>query len=322
METTKDMLIEYLNISDKTKEILKNHNYKTVSDLTSAKKEDIEVLFNIPKTSLLGYDGSYEFDRLKSLLHSDFKVTFLGEYDDMGLTPEMANTPVSQLELPVAIKNILTRQLSVGTLGDLLTTDCNRITKARNFGETYLGILKKYVHGLGYTLKNEHPTLKETLKSLKEQGVQLLDEVIPNAQICNLLYKNGIYTLDDLLDYGPDVYKLARFGPLRRLELTEKMKELNLTFNISPITTDQKPERTIAILRPAAAIRPTEDIIAQTKIENAAIITRIEKKEELVAEYNRLMEERKNLIQREKELDRLIQSKVNEMKEVTSRGGK
>jgi len=322
METKKDMLIEHLDISDKTKEILIKGGYKTVGDLAAAKKEDVEVLFNIPKASLFDYDGPYAFKNLKGVLHRDFKVTFVGEYDNMGLTPEIANTPVSQLELPVAVKNVLTRQLAVYTLGDLLTTDYERIIKARNFGETYLGILKDYVHSLGYTLKDEQPTLKETLKSLKDQGVQLLEEIIPNVRIYTPLYKNGIYTLDDLLNFGPDVYKLVGFGLLRQQELTEKMNELNLTFNVSPIATGQKPEGTIEIPRPAVAIRPTEAIIAQAKIENEAIRTRIEQKEGLVAEYDRLMEERKQLIQREKELDQLIESKVNGMKEGISHGRK
>lgn len=322
METKKDMLIEHLDLGDKTKEILIKGGYKTVSDLAAAKKEDVEILFNIPRTSLRDYDGPYAFRHLKGLLHRDFNVTFLGEYDDMGLTSEIANTPVSRLELPVAVKNVLTRQLSVYTLGDLLTTDYERIIKARNFGETYLGILKDYVHSLGYTLKDEQPTLKETLTALREKGVQLLEEVIPNYRIYTPLYKNGIYTIEDLLNFGPEVHKLVGFGTIRQQELAEKMKELNLSFYVSPVASNQKPEGTVEIPRPAVAIRPTEAIIAQAKIENDAIRTRIEQKEGLVAEYDRLMEERKQLIQREKELDQLIESKVNGMKEGISHGRK
>lgn len=322
METKKEVLIECLEINDKSKEILKKAGYKTVGDLVSVKKEEVEMLFNIPKISSLDFYGFTEFKRLKALLHHDFKLTFLGEYDDFGLTPEIANTPVSQLELPVAIKNVLEKQLYVYTLGDLLTVEYSSILKARHFGEKYLGILKDYVHSLGYTLNGEEPTLNEILKSLKEKGVQLLEEVIPNVKIYNPLYKNGIYTIEDLLNYGPDVCKIVRFGPLRQQELLKRMRELNLSFNDLSGVTVPKINQTVEVPKPVVAIRPNEAIITQAKIENDTIRNRIKQKEELVKEYECLMEERNQLIARENELDRLIEFKINEMKEGTSHGRK
>ncbi len=322
MEIRKDILIKCLNISNETKGILNMAGYNTISDLAAAKKEDVEELFSMTNGSVYNYNGPLAFRRLKALLHCDFKITFLGEYDDIGLTSEVANTPVSELELPVAIKNILIKQLYAYTLGDLLTTDYEKIIMARNFGETYLGILKNYVHDLGYTLKDEQPTLKETIKSLKEQGIPLLEETIPNARIYTSLYKNGIYTLTDLLNLGPDVCKLAGFGLIRQKELFEKMNELNLTFNSPQITTEQNSEEADVIPRPDAATAPTEAQIFQVEEENNAIKIRIEKKQTLLEKYNSLLQERQQLIQREKELDQLIEAKVNEMKAGISHGGK
>lgn len=309
---TKDMLIKYLSIDDEAKEILNVAGYNTLGDLAAAKKEDIEKIFNISMNSAYDYNGIRSFKHLKALLHYNYEITFLGEYDDIGLTPEVANTPVSELELPVAVKNILIKQLYAYTLGDLLTTDYKSIVWARNFGETYLGILKKCIHDLGYTLKDERPTLKETIKSLKEQGVPLLEETISNSRICNLLYKNGIYTLTDLLNFGPDVCKLSGFGPLKQKELIEKMNELNLTFD-SPLI-EQESQETAAFPGSVVETEPTEAIVSQAEAENNTIRIRIEKKQALLEEYNSLMEERKKLIQRESELDELIEAKVNEMK--------
>lgn len=322
MEIKKDVLIKFLNISNETKEILNKAGYNTISDLAAAKKEDVEELFSMTNGSVYNYNGPLAFRRLKALLHCDFKITFLGEYDDIGLTSEVANTPVSELELPTAIKNILIKQLHAYTLGDLLTTDYEKIIMARNLGETHLGILKNYVHGLGYTLKDEQPTLKETIKALKEQGVPLLEETISNARLYNLLYKNGIYTLTDLLNFGPDVCKLSGFGPLKQQELIDKMNELNITFNSSPITIEQKPEKLSTTPDPVATADPTELQILQLEEDNNAIRIRIEKKQALLEKYNCLIQEREQLIQREKELDQLIEVKVKEMKAGISHGGK
>lgn len=317
---TKDMLIKYLSIDDEAKEILNVAGYNTLGDLAATKKEDVEKIFNIPMNSAYDYNGIRSFKHLKALLHYNYEITFLGEYDDIGLTPEVANTPVSELELPVAVKNILTKQLYAYTLGDLLTLDYKSIVQARNFGETYLGILKKCIHDLGYTLKDEKPTLKETVKALKEQGVTLLEETISDPRIYTPLYKNGIYTLTDLLNFGPDVCKLSGFGPLKQKELIEKMNELNLTFD-SPLI-EQKPQETAVIPKPVTETEPTEAIISQAEAENNTIRTRIEKKQALLEKYNCLMEEREQLIQQEKELDKLIEAKVNEMKEGFSSNGK
>lgn len=314
-ELKNNILIENLNLQDKTKEILKKAGYRTIGDLASAKMEDVEKHFiEVKESGIWGYDGSYSFRVLKALLHHDYKVTFEGEYEHLGLKPEIANTPTASLQLPTAIKNVLTGQLMAYTLGDILTTDYKRFLKARNLGEKYLEVLKNYVHKLGYKLKDEEPTLKEILASLKEKGVKLLEETFDDSRIYLPMYRNGIYSLEDLLNYGHEVHKLKGFGPLRQQELAEKMKELNLSFNDVTLNVKDRPARTIDIPKS----RPTDAIVEKVRKENDIIRIRIEKKEELVTEYDRLMAERQQLIAREQELDQLIQSKINDMKESIS----
>lgn len=323
MEVKKDILIEHLNIEDKTKEILKKAGYLTLGDLTSAKVEEVEKYFaNVKEDGIWGYDGNHSFRHLRALLHRDYKLTFNGEFEQFGLTQEAATVPISQLELPTAIKTVLTRQLMAYTLGDILTVDYERFIKARNFGKHYLKVLKDYVHELGFTLKGEEPTLEEILTSLKERGVKLLEETFDNSKIYMPMYRNGIYSLEDLIEFGPEVNKILGFGPLRQQELATKMRELNLSFNVVPITAQKRPEETIDIPIPAVAIRPTDAMIEQAKIENETIRNRIKHKEKLVAEYDSLMAERKQLIAREQELDQLIQTKVSVMKEGISHGRK
>lgn len=312
----KDTLIEDLSLQSKTKEILISAGYKTIGDLAAAKKEDVEKHFiGIKENSISGYNGSEAFKHLKTLLHHVFNITFAGEYEHLGLTLEVATIPTTSLELPTVVKNILINQFMAYTLGDILTIDYQDFVKARNFGQHYLKVLKDFIHKLGYTLKDEEPTLNEILISLKEKGVKLLEETIDNADIYTRLYKNGIYTLDDLLNYGPDVTNIAGFGPKRQNELAKIMQELNLSFKANTL-------KTIDIPSPTVDIKLTNTIIEQAEKENNAVQSRINQKEILIAKYEGLMLEREKLIAKEKELDQLIETTINSMKEDKSYGRK
>lgn len=309
-EIKKDILLEDLNLKDTTKRILKQAGYKTIEDLTASKVEDVGKLFiDMSHRDICDYNEIYEFRYLKAVLHCDFKVTFVGEYDSLSLTSEIANIPIMSLELPSKLKQALTKNL-IWTFGDLLTTDYKILLKTNNLGEIYLRVLKNYVHSLGYILKNEEPTLKETLETLKEKGIKLLEETIDNQRICMVLYRNGIYSIEDLLNFGPDVFNLVGFGPVKKQQLLQKMQELNLSFKTPSLECLQQN----AIF--------TDGTFEQARIGNNEIRIRIDQKEKLIAEYDRLMAEKQQLLAREQELNRLIEAKLSVMNEVISHGRK
>lgn len=219
-----------------------------------------------------------------------------------GLTEEDTNISLELLDLSGNSKNRL-KETGVHTLGDLLNFDYQELFRIRNLGERGIREIRDYVHSFGYTLKNETPFLEEVREEKRKQEVELLEDLGLSKTVYMMLYKNEIWTLEDLLNYGPNVFKIKNFGPLRRQELAEKMKDLNVTFSKS-----EKGEVNITVI-PA-------QIIDKAKQDNSLVRWRISKKEQLLQEYNELMEERRNLIRRERELNEQIKAKKAQIKEI------
>lgn len=71
---------------------------------------------------------------------------------------------------------------------------------------------------------------------MKNDGIQLLEEIFPDAKIYQPLYKHGIYTIEDLLSCGSTISKVKGLGKVRQQELFTRMQELNLKF----INTDKE----------------------------------------------------------------------------------
>lgn len=268
-----------------------------------------------------------KYDLIKNLDNVDYGLTFDNEFEDRGLSREVALTKIEDLGLPTSVKKVLHGQFGIYTFGDLLNVEYDLFMRIRNMGTGKLKILKDYVHSLGYTLKNEEPMLEEVLEKLRNNGVELLEEKFPNAKVYMPLYRNGIYTLEDLVNYGPDISNIVGFGELRQKELLSRMQELGLTFVVSNKNAlgeeiGTRPAITIDIPRPTVAVIPTEAVIRQARVENHVIKDLIEHKDQLVKEYDQLMLEREQLLAREKELDELIASKINGMKEGLTNGRK
>lgn len=307
LNNIKNLLIRDLDIDNRTKMILEQANYQTVGELIAHTEEEIAPLFenswlnNLERVKLLR--------NLKIILHYKLKVTFACEFDDLGLTPEKALYSVENFPLSKSIIIIL-RKLGIYTLGDLLRTDYEILAKAWNMGEKKLQDLKDYIHSLGYTLKGEKLNLEEIKNSIKAQGGKLLEEIIDESKIYLTLYRNGIYTLEDLLNYGSEVYNIKGFGPTRQKLLKQKLKELNI------VLADKKVDYNI----PASSTltMSPEWVIEQAKKENAFIRKCLERKKKLLLEYESLIEEKEALITREAELDELIKAKLEQMKEVIS----
>ena len=197
-----------------------------------------------------------------------------------------------------------------------MSYNADELLRIRQFGEESLKEVKDYLKLFGYTLKDDAPTIDEVRQKLKAEGAHLLEEIFSN-KVYLVLYRNGIYTIEDLQNYGPDVINLYGMGELRRRELAETMTAYNLQFNINakkigiPTNNGETKENT-----PKAVVMPTEEVVAEAKRENDAIRARIEKKEALVAEYDRLLQERQELLAREQELDALIATKLKDMNDV------
>lgn len=225
------------------------------------------------------------------------------------LPEHIARTSVTQLPLSeYLMKRLLWSNIL--DLGTLLNTDYETFKNMRNVGERYLKELIDYVHSLGFTIKGEEKFLPIVLEEKRSRGIKLLEDYGFSSRVYLTLYRNGIYTLEELLEFGPAVYKLTGFGPLRQKELTDKMHELGVSFI----------ELNIQEAKPAfdgVSILPSEKAISQLAAENNSIRIIIERKENLLKEYESLLKERQELLAREQKLDSQIQEKLNSLKEST-----
>lgn len=205
-------------------------------------------------------------------------------------------------ELPIQVKNVLHRAFRAETLEDVLKIEYESFRRARNFGAKYLEILKKYVHSYGYELKGEKDTVEEIRAEKKRQGIRLLEEILIKPSLYLILYKNGIYTLEDLKSYGPKVFELTGYGPLRQKELKEILAEIGIYL--------EQPQ-------PKKEHNNIEILIEKQKTENELIKERLTHKKSLLEEYQELLAERERLLKEEQELDQLLSNVNNSLRRET-----
>jgi hypothetical protein len=136
------------------------------------------------------------------------------------------------------------------------------------------------------------------LRELKEQGIRLLEEDLLEPRLYMPLYRNGIYTLSELIKSGSKVLEIPNYGPLRRHDLIERLKELGVT---------------LVVAKEGESRESTQELINTVRQENSEIRLRIESKQAMLLEYEDLLRERAELRMREAELDQLIESKLKEL---------
>ena len=286
------MKLEELGLSYDAVQQLKRYGCSCVEDLTKLTLEELNERMQY----------AFQVRYIRRVLHEN-GMCLKNEYDGLNISMEDANVKLEDLvDLDKHIVKMLQRSLYIYTWGELLTTDYEEILKARNIGEHYMEVLKEYVHKRGYVLLNEEKSLREILIQKRKEGVQLLEEVIDSPRIYLILYKNGIYSVEDLINYGPKVLELPGYGPLRRKELIERMKELGIEFRVDTVMKVHNEECV-----------PTKELVDEVRRSNKEIKDRIEHKSALLLEYEELLEERKDLLAKEKELDDLIQNKLSEL---------
>ena len=135
-------------------------------------------------------------------------------------------------ELPIQVRNALHRSLRITTLEELLELDYETIRKARNLGNQGIELLKQYIHNLGYTIKGEYETLEEIIKAKKAEGIILLEETISEPRLYQPLYRNGIYTLEELIINRHKISEINGYGPTRRQLLQETLASIGISLEL------------------------------------------------------------------------------------------
>lgn len=297
-EDLKNMSLDSLNIDGEDIAVLKSMGISTLGDLLGASTTQ---LYDRLKTGILSrYWGIRNTVMDMGLLFTDDHA----EYEELGISDDVALIPIRNLGLSTRVKNALTRKGQIYYLGDLLARDFESLVRIRNLGEDGIVEIKKYAHSLGYSLKDEDLLLNERKAEYKAKGIPMVQEELGlDGKTSGVLYRNGIYTLQDLINLGERVFELVGMGDVKAQKLREAIASKGIKLSTEVVFTKEEISEPIAVM-------PTEKIVKQLKQENTAIQLRISQKEELSAEYDRLIAERKELMAREQKLDKEIALKI------------
>ena len=220
-------------------------------------------------------------------------------YEAVGISDEIALIPIKNLELPERLYKKLSWNY-IFYLGDLLAIDPYRIN---GVGEKTIIELKNHLYSLGFSMKNVEPIFKrEIIDDYRKKGIQIIQDFLDvDPQTISILYKNGIYTLDDLLRFGQGVFNLERMGPFRQKQLKDAMSAKGISFETSII-----PQNEIS-----NEINSPEFVVNRLMTENGEIKKRIDRKKQLLRELEKLTAEKKELQAIEEKLDEEIAIKFN-----------
>ncbi len=215
-------------------------------------------------------------------------------------------------------RNLLIRLKDITTLEQLLKVDYTELRHQRNMGEVTLNEIKEWVHSLGYQLLNENNEFKKDQEEAEtpiENKSMILLQQIKTTGIENFTREelNHLFEqiwIEDLEGLYPRVKKCLRYASIDTLSklLQTDYNTLRRLRNVG----------TISLLNLKAYLEEygilfLEEETPQIIEENSQLRQRILSKEQLLMEFNRLVQEKEILKKREFELDRQIQRKLQEM---------
>lgn len=279
--------IERLDVYYSYIKALMKAGIETIGDLVRMPKSNVVNILN--DVNGLGYSAVRR--ALMSLgLVFDFDKEL---YENFNIPKELILVKIAELPLNQRLINAL-RDNNIIYLGDLLVTSYSQLTNLRRVGKTGVKELLAYVHTIGFTLIGERREADELIEDYKNAGIPLVGEVLGLSNSAAFpLYRAHIFTMDDFLTYGPNVFNLIGVGKTISQEIISAMEKQGITFRM------EKPSNTFEE-------EISKSMVISENIKNEEIRKRIERKNELAEEFKRLLLEREELIRKERELDEKI----------------
>ena len=203
---------------------------------------------------------------------------------------------IVKLNLPRRLKYLLRKRLFIVTLQYLLDTDYFDLINAKGIGEKGIHELEECVNRFGFTLKKERQTLQDIKNTKHTEGKKLLEEYGFSLRVCAPLYQNNVFTLEDLIRCGKEVYVLKGVGIKRGEAIWEKMQELHIPF----------PKYLTADEEISASLKEMNE-------ESAVLRQQLEDKKFLLKKYQYVSQLKKNLLDEQQTLDSQLEEQKKPM---------
>ena len=183
------------------------------------------------------YKGEYACNNYLSNLRKTMHLNgliFKDEFKDLNLSDDFAGILLENISaFPARVYRAFYRN-HIYTLGDLLSLDYFSVIGDKTYGSKIRGLGDKgikqvieFIHEIGFLLKNEENSLEYIINNYKNKGILVIEDIISDSCLCNILYSNNIYTVDDLKNIGLDVLEFPGIGKKNRDYLINILWELD-----------------------------------------------------------------------------------------------
>lgn len=285
--------IEILDVHYIYIKVLLDAGIKTIGDLVRMPKNDVVSILN--NVNSRGYPCVR-----RTLMYLGLVFDFDKElYAKFNIPDELVLVRIDELPLNQRIISAL-KNNGIFFLGDLLVMNYPELYALRRVGKLGIKEVINYAHDIGFSIQGERREFAEVVEDYKNAGIPLVGDVLNlSNQVVNPLYRAGIFTLDDFLEYGPNVLNLMGIGKNSAQEIMDAMEKKGIKFGMD-CSCDTK--------------EVSETILMSENIKNIEIKERLEKKKDLAREYQRLLLEREELLRKERELDRKFEQLIKAYK--------
>lgn len=215
---------------------------------------------------------------------------------------------IAEIDLEDDIKDVLNlsnkvikclHKRGIYTLRELLDTEYNDIKKTKRLGEAGVEEIRNALKPFGFTLKNADQAWEVQREKRIEEGYQLLETYGWPKEIYSLLYQNGIFTLEDVENNLGKIETIKNYGPKRQSLLRQYLKQTN----IEEVALDSRTSSKVKIEEEKGLEERLFRLNQRLASKNKEQREKVEKKEALVTEYYRLLEEQAELQERERKAD-------------------
>lgn len=138
------------------------------------------------------------------------------------------NFLIQYTSLSVRTKDMLMSRLGIMTVGELRKLDYNDLEKVKGIGAVTIQEVLDFVHDCGFSLLNEEGPYSDLEKKIMASGKKTLSCYDFSKRLCQALYQNDIFTLDDLIQYGERAYTLDSLTGKLRGELRARLIDMNI----------------------------------------------------------------------------------------------